>query len=98
MQAARLPWRPLGAIFVERGLITEAELEEALAEQQNSGKRLGEIIVEKGLVSAPDLTAALADQLGVEVMREQSFGSGLWAEIKRRHGRGTTSGPTRRYG
>jgi hypothetical protein len=36
---------------------------------------LGEILVGRGLVSGPDLTSALMDQLG----------SGLWAEIKRRH-------------
>jgi len=87
VEAASLPWRPLGELFVGRGLITEAELETALAEQAATGKRLGEILVERGLVSGPDLTAALMDQLGVEISKEEGFGSGLWAEIKRRHRR-----------
>jgi hypothetical protein len=87
VEAASVPWRPLGEWFVGRGLITEAELETALAEQAATGKRLGEILVERGLVSGPDLTAALMDQLGVEISREEGFGSGLWAEIKRRHKR-----------
>jgi DNA repair exonuclease SbcCD ATPase subunit len=100
VDTAPIPWRPLGQVFVEKGLITEEELEEALAEQQATGKRLGEILVARGLVSGPDLTAALMDQLGVEVQRDQGFGSGLWSEIQRRHARarrlqtaGTASAP-----
>ena len=87
VEAAQLPWRPLGELFVGRGLISEAELETALAEQAATGRRLGEILVERGLVSGPDLTSALMDQLGVEISKEEGFGSGLWAEIKRRHKR-----------
>ena len=87
MEAAHVPWRPLGELFVSRGLISEDELETALAEQAATGKRLGEILVDRGLVSGPDLTSALMDQLGVEISKEEGFGSGLWAEIKRRHRR-----------
>jgi hypothetical protein len=87
VEAAHVPWRPLGELFVSRGLITDAELETALAEQAASGKRLGEILVDRGLVSGPDLTSTLMDQLGVEISKEEGFGSGLWAEIKRRHRR-----------
>jgi hypothetical protein len=87
VEAAQVPWRPLGELFVSRGLISEAELETALAEQAATGKRLGEILVERGLVSGPDLTSALMDQLGAEISKEEGFGSGLWAEIKRRHKR-----------
>jgi hypothetical protein len=87
VEAAQVPWRPLGELFVSRGLITEEELETALAEQAATGKRLGEILVDRGLVSSPDLTSALMDQLGVEISKEEGFGSGLWAEIKRRHKR-----------
>lgn len=87
VEAAHVPWRPLGELFVSRGLISEGELETALAEQAATGKRLGEILVDGGLVSGPDLTSALMDQLGVEISKEEGFGSGLWAEIKRRHKR-----------
>jgi hypothetical protein len=87
VEAAQVTWRPLGELFVARGLITEAELDVALEEQAATGKRLGEILVERGLVSGPDLTSVLMDQLGVEVAKEEGFGSGLWAEIKRRHKR-----------
>jgi len=87
VEASSVPWRPLGELFVDRGLISEAELETALAEQAATGRRLGEILVERGLVSGPALTSALMDQLGVEISKEEGFGSGLWAEIKRRHKR-----------
>ena len=87
VEAAHVPWRPLGQLFVSRGLISEGELETALAEQAATGKRLGEILVDGGLVSGPDLTSALMDQLGVEISKEEGYGSGLWAEIKRRHKR-----------
>jgi hypothetical protein len=87
VEAAQVPWRPLGELFVDRGLITDAELETALAEQAATGKRLGEILVELGFVSGPDLTSVLMEQLGVEIAKEEGYGSGLWAEIKRRHKR-----------
>src|SRR5262249_60089831 len=54
--------RPIGEIFVERGLVTDAQLEEALAEQKRSGTRLGEILVASGRLSRLELASALADQ------------------------------------
>ncbi len=87
MEAAHITWRPLGQLFVERGLITQDELEEALVEQQETRKRLGAILVSRGLVSGPELTSVLVDQLGMELTKESGFGSGLWDEIRRRHPR-----------
>jgi hypothetical protein len=89
MEAAHITWRPLGQLFVERGLITEEELEGALAEQRETRKRLGTILVSRGLVSGPELTSVLVDQLGMELTKESGFGSGLWDEIRRRHPRAT---------
>src|SRR5437764_5832949 len=88
MEAAHITWRPLGQLFVERGLITQDELEEALVEQRETRKRLGAILVGRGLVSGPELTSVLVDQLGMELTKESGFGSGLWDEIRRRHPRG----------
>ncbi len=87
MEAARVPQQLLGDLFVEKGLITAEELAEALAEQKETGKRLGHILVKKGFVSGPALTTVLAEQLGVEMEKQEGFGSGLWSEIKRRHPR-----------
>lgn len=89
MEAAHIAWRPLGQLFVERGLITQDELEEALLEQQETRKRLGAILISRGLVSGPEVTSVLVDQLGTELTRESGFGSGSWNDI-RRHQRGRT--------
>ena len=85
MEAARITWRPLGRLLVERGLLTDRELEQALAAQQTTGKRLGETIVELGFVSGPDLASALAAQYGLELTTESGFGTGLRSQIQQRH-------------
>ncbi len=85
MEAARIAWRPLGRLLVEQGLLTDDELERALVLQQATGKRLGETIVELGFVSGPDLASALATQYGIELTVETGFGTGLRAQIQRRH-------------
>ena len=85
VEAARIAWRPLGRLLVEQGLLTDDELERALVEQQVSGKRLGETIVALGFVSGPDLASALATQYGIELTVETGFGTGLRAQIQRRH-------------
>jgi len=81
VEAAHIPWRPLGELFVARGLITGDELEEALAEQAATKQRLGEILVSRNLISSPELTEALMEQLGREVAKEQGFGTGLWSRM-----------------
>jgi chromosome segregation ATPase len=83
--AAHVTWRPLGALLVEKGLLTAEELEDALAAQQTTGKRLGQILVDRGHVSGPALTNALAEQFGIELKTEEGFGTGLRAKIERRH-------------
>ena len=90
MEPAESIWRPLGELLVEKKLLTEEELELALTEQAETGRLLGAILVERGYVSGPALAVALAEQYGVELHTERGFGTGLWAEIDRRHraGRG----------
>jgi hypothetical protein len=64
MEAAPNSWRSLGEHFVERGLISEADLERALAEQVATKRRLADILVRRGLVTGHDITNALMEQLG----------------------------------
>ena len=85
MEAARIPWRPLGRLLVEQGLLTADELEHALAQQERTGRRLGETLVDCGFVSGPELSNALAAQYGIELTAETGFGTGLRTEIQRRH-------------
>jgi hypothetical protein len=64
-RAAHLPWRPLGKLLLEKGLVTEGELEEALEEQRRD-RRLGEILVERGVLTGTELARALGEQYGLE--------------------------------
>ena len=67
MKHVDFPWRPLGAVLVERGHMTQAQLEDALAEQRRTGRLLGQILVERGYLTNVSLARALADQHGVEL-------------------------------
>ena len=59
--------RKIGAYLVEQGMITAAQLQEALAEQQasrNRGQRvpLGDVLLRRGWLSPPALAHALVRQ------------------------------------
>ncbi len=56
---------PLGALLLERGLVTPEQLDAALAEQRRTRQRLGRILVDRGVVGRRPLLEALAAQLGV---------------------------------
>lgn len=72
MEAAPLqfPWRQLGELLVAQELLTEDELEQALAEQATSGRLLGQILVANGYLSAFSLARVLSEQHGVELTPE----------------------------
>jgi hypothetical protein len=72
-------------MLVDRGLLTPEELDEVLALQKESGRKLGEIIVECGFISGPTLALTLAEQWGVELTADEGFGTGLRNEIQKRH-------------
>lgn len=55
----------IGQLLVQHGLVTEAQLEEALTAQQIYGGRLGTILVEHGFVHEDDLAQVLAGQSGM---------------------------------
>ena len=62
-RAAAQLWPPLGALLIREGLITDEELDAALAQQKLSrGKRLGEILVERGTVTRSEVARLLAEQ------------------------------------
>jgi len=56
----------LGERLVDRGLITERQLEMAMREQKRTGSMLGEILAQLGFVTPQSLSAALAEQGGVQ--------------------------------
>ncbi len=55
-------WPTLGRVLVERGVITEEHLEQALAIQRSSGGLLGDILTTRGWVTPLSIAAALARQ------------------------------------
>jgi hypothetical protein len=85
VEAADGAWQPLGELLVSKNLVSREELDLALEEQAQTGRLLGAILVDRGCVSGPALAVALAEQCGVELHQQRGFGTGLWAEIERRH-------------
>jgi len=78
--------RPLlGAVLVSHGLVDGGEIDEALLAQAESGRQLGEILVDRGAICRPELDRAIAGQSGLDLAEEAGFGSGLRAQIERRH-------------
>lgn len=55
-------WVPIGTLLLRRGLIGPEQLELALADREQSGRRLGELLVSWGWVSSRDVAVALAEQ------------------------------------
>ena len=71
--AAGVARRRIGEVLIEQGVITEAQLQELLAEQAQFGDpkkrpRLGRLVVEKGLASERQVAQALASALGLPLI------------------------------
>ena len=76
----------LGALAVERGVITDEQLAEAVAEQQRTGGLLGRIFVKRGLMSDDALAQLLAEQMGlayVESLQSEPFDDALASHLLR---------------
>jgi len=65
MATPRGPKKPLGQILLEKGLINQEKLDEALKVQKNTTEQVGRILVELGHVSEKDVLRAHAEQLGI---------------------------------
>jgi hypothetical protein len=65
------PWRQLGALLADEGLLTPTELELALDEQRRTGRLLGQIVVDRGYVSAFSLARVLSAQHGVDLRKPE---------------------------
>ena len=55
----------LGEILINEGLVSQAQLEEALRFQKLSGRTIGDILVDRGFAKEHDLANALAKQLDI---------------------------------
>lgn len=57
----------LGDMVLQAGKIQDWELNNALAEQQKTGKMLGEILLEQGVISEEELEDLICDQIEQEI-------------------------------
>ena len=58
----------LGDVLIQKGIITEEQLTQALDEQKKVGGLLGETMVNMGMVSEDKLIDVLCEQLGIEYL------------------------------
>jgi len=58
----------LGSLLVDLGIVTSAQLKEAIEERERTGKMLGHILVDFGFIGERDLLNVIADNLGMEVV------------------------------
>ncbi|MBX3375721.1 MAG: type II/IV secretion system protein [Phycisphaeraceae bacterium] len=58
----------IGAVLLERGLVTKGQMEAAIAEQRASGERLDRVLVRMGVVSREQVLAAIGDQFHMPVI------------------------------
>jgi len=64
MPARRVINKQLGELLMERGIITEEQLDKALVIQQKNGGLIGEILVSLGFAKEEDIAQALTGQYG----------------------------------
>ncbi|NKB38810.1 MAG: MSHA biogenesis protein MshE [Gammaproteobacteria bacterium] len=55
----------LGDLCIENGLISQEQLDEALAEQKKSGRKLGRILIENSYIKEDDMLEILSRQLKI---------------------------------
>ncbi|MBR2787977.1 MAG: Flp pilus assembly complex ATPase component TadA [Erysipelotrichaceae bacterium] len=56
----------LGEILVDSGVLTNEDIEKALAMQKGTNKRLGEVLIDENFISETDMIEALRMQLGID--------------------------------
>ena len=63
----------LGEMLLKAGLISQAQLQEALEAQKKNGGKLGFNLVKMGFVKEDDITQLLSDQYGVPSINLRHF-------------------------
>jgi type IV pilus assembly protein PilB len=65
--------RRIGEILIEDGLLTKAQLEEALAHQKEKGGLIGKILIEKKFMDEEALIGALGKQFKIPYLALKSY-------------------------
>jgi general secretion pathway protein E/type IV pilus assembly protein PilB len=58
----------IGAVLLERGLVTKGQMEAAIAEQRSSGERLDRVLIRQGVVSREQVLSAIGDQFHMPII------------------------------
>jgi len=88
---------PLGRLLVAHGLLTEAQVDDALFEGGQTGERLGEIVVRRGLLSEEQIARVLAEQWSLSYVDRASiwFDGDALARMSREDAQRLEAMPTR---
>jgi len=54
----------IGEYLLQKGIITEDQLKEAVEEQKRTNRKIGEILIRRGFAKEEDIARALSEQLG----------------------------------
>ncbi len=65
--------KPLGQILVERGVISNTQLQQALEAQKHGGGLIGEVIVELGYAKEEDIAYCLSLQFGYPYLSLENY-------------------------
>ncbi|MGZ4334741.1 MAG: GspE/PulE/PilB domain-containing protein [Gaiellaceae bacterium] len=87
----------LGELLVAAELVSQPEVQMALAEGTQTGERLGEVLVRKGIVTEDDVARLLAQQWGLDYVERSSiwFDSHALARLAREDAQRLEVLPTR---
>jgi|SRR5579884_301278 len=88
---------PLGQLLIDAGLISQAQLDDALFEGSRTGERVGEVVVRRGLVTEDDVARLLAEQWGLDYVERSSiwFDADALARLSREDAQRLEALPTR---
>jgi type IV pilus assembly protein PilB len=63
----------LGEMLIDGGLLTDAQLSAALADQKKTGLKLGQFLVREGIVSESQIVKLLSRQLNIEIYQPEKY-------------------------
>ncbi len=69
----RLTKKRLGEILVDKGVITEEQVNDALRQQHQQGILFGEALVEQGLLTEEKMVSVLIEQFGIPYVDPRKY-------------------------
>lgn len=73
VQLNRLTRKKLGEILLEKGLISEEQIQDALRVQHQQGILFGQALVDQGLITEDRIVAVLIEQFGIPFINPSDY-------------------------